>query len=174
MMGIDNTIEILDLVDEDDQIIGQLPRGEVYARGLSNFRSINGFIRNNNNQLWIPRRTEKKRIFPGGLDIGVAGHVEAGETYLESFLRECEEEINVSRGEIKFKVLGHLNPHLARISSFMMIYEIKLDEAPQYNKDDFQGYQWLTPGEAKAMIKTDAVAPKGDLLTLLRIFYPEG
>jgi len=172
MNAIHENIEILDLVDEHDQIIGQLPRSEVYARGLSNFRTINGFIRNSNNQLWIPRRTNHKRIFPGGLDIGVAGHVEAGETYLQSFLRECEEEIHISSGDLQFKVLGHLNPHLAKISSFMMVYEIYLNETPQYNTDDFQSYQWLTPREARAIIEAEVVAPKGDLLTLLKIFYP--
>lgn len=173
MTTINNHIEILDLVDEHDRVIGRLPRTEVYDRDLSNFRTINGFIKNSKNQLWIPRRTLHKRIFPGGLDIGVAGHVESGETYLQSFFRECEEEIHIVPAELQFRILGHLNPHLARISSFMMVYEICLDYTPQYNTDDFQSYQWLTPQEAKATIQAEVVAPKGDLLTLLKIFYPE-
>jgi isopentenyldiphosphate isomerase len=170
---VNNTNELLDLVNEHDQVIGKLPRGEVYAQGLSNFRSVNGFIRNRNNQLWIPRRTEHKSIFPGGLDMGVAGHVESGESYLDSFLRECREEINVSLNSQQFRVFGYLNPYLATISSFMMVYEVWLDETPQYNVDDFQSYQWLTPREARVVVEREIVPPKGDLLTLLKIFYPD-
>jgi hypothetical protein len=38
--------EILDLVNEDDVVVGSLPRGEVYEKGLNNFRVINCFVKN--------------------------------------------------------------------------------------------------------------------------------
>ena len=48
------TEEILDLVNENDEIIGNMPRSEVYAKNLNNFRVINCFIKNKEGKLWIP------------------------------------------------------------------------------------------------------------------------
>ena len=56
--------ELLDLVDEQDRIIGSGLRSEIYREGLSNFRVVNAFLINDAGQLWIPRRTANKRIFP--------------------------------------------------------------------------------------------------------------
>ncbi len=52
----DSSDEILDIVDENDCIIGQVRRGDAYARGLTNFRVIDAFIRNSEGKLFIPRR----------------------------------------------------------------------------------------------------------------------
>ena len=59
--------EYLDLVNIQDEIIGKKSRSIVYAEGLSNFRVVNAFLVNTQGQLWIPRRSLNKRLFPGGL-----------------------------------------------------------------------------------------------------------
>ena len=87
--------EILDLVSQEDIVIGQLPRSEVYNQKLSNFRAVTAFIINEQGQLWIPRRTKNKRIFPLCLDTSMGGHVEAGESYQQAFERELLEELNL-------------------------------------------------------------------------------
>jgi len=73
--------EYLDLVDLQDSVIGRKLRSEVYAEHLSNFRVVNAFVLNSKGELWIPRRTADKRIFPLCLDMSVGGHVESGESY---------------------------------------------------------------------------------------------
>jgi isopentenyl-diphosphate delta-isomerase len=82
------TDEILDLVDENDIVVASRPRSEIYAENLHNFRVINAFLVNGNGEIWTPRRTAHKRIFPLALDMSVGGHVESGETYDEAFARE--------------------------------------------------------------------------------------
>ena len=53
--------ELLDLVDENDHVIGVMRRSEVYGKKLRNIRVINAFIVNSKGELWIPRRTAHKR-----------------------------------------------------------------------------------------------------------------
>lgn len=165
-----NPIEMLDLVDENDNIIGSMERNDVYARGLNNFRVINAFIKNSEGKLFIPRRQKHKRLFPLSLDVSVGGHVTSGETYDEAFAKETSEELNIDVHTIPFKVLGMLNPHNDGMSSFMTVYEIESDVTPSYNPDDFVEHYWLTPEEVLRRIENGDMA-KGDLPSLIRKFY---
>ena len=71
--------EFLDLVDSNDRVIGVLARSQVQKQHLTNFRVINAFIINTQNQIWIPRRTKDKEHFPRALDVSVGGHVGSGD-----------------------------------------------------------------------------------------------
>ncbi len=162
--------EYLDLVDLNDNVIGKKLRSEVYAENLSNFRVINAFVVNSKGELWIPRRTADKRVFPLCLDIGVGGHVESGETYEETFKRETNEELNIDIDKVIYRLLGKLTPESDDVSAYMYVYEILLDEAPNYNPFDFVEYFWLTPDEALRRIRNGEKA-KSDLPILIKKFY---
>lgn len=165
-----NDDEYLDLVDNNDQVIGRKLRSEIYKDGLSNFRVVNVFLVNAEGKLWIPRRTKEKRIFPLCLDVSMGGHVESGETYDQSFKRELLEELNIDADKTKWKILEHLTPHEHKVSAFMNVYEIQSDETPKFNPDDFIEYYWLTPDELFAMIAKEGKS-KDDLPILVRYFY---
>jgi len=163
--------EYLDLVNEQDEVIGKKLRSEVYAEGLSNFRVVNAFLVNSEGKLWLPRRGAHKRIFPLCLDMSMGGHVESGETYEFSFKRELGEELNIDADKTPWKLLGHLTPEKDNVSAYMNVYEIRTDGAPNFNPDDFTEYFWLTPEELLEKI-SQGEKTKGDLPTLVKIFYP--
>ncbi|MFE7567240.1 NUDIX domain-containing protein [Streptomyces sp. NPDC057539] len=87
--------EILDIVDEDDRVVGQAPRGEVYARGLRH-RAVFVCARDAEDRVFVHRRTPVKLVFPSLYDMFVGGVVGAGESYDAAALREAEEELGVS------------------------------------------------------------------------------
>lgn len=162
--------EYLDLVDKNDHVIGKKKRSEVYAERITNYRVVNAFIVNSKGDLWIPRRADNKRIFPSCLDMSVGGHVESGETYKQALRRETQEELNVDTDKVTVRLLGHLTPERDMVSSYMHVYEIKTNETPEYNKDDFTGYFWLMP---KALLERieEGERVKDDLPKLVKIFY---
>ncbi|MBD0838027.1 MULTISPECIES: NUDIX hydrolase [unclassified Streptomyces] len=99
--------EILDVVDEGDRVLGQAPRGRVYAEGLRH-RCVFVQVRDAEGRLFVHRRTSTKLVFPSLYDMFVGGVVGAGEAYDDAALREAEEELGVSglpEPEFLFKFL---------------------------------------------------------------------
>lgn len=161
--------EILDIVDEFDVVIDQKPRSEA-DRFPKQFRAVNAFIINSHNELWIPRRSADKKLFPLALDMSTSGAVSSGEDYETAFKRELYEEVGLNADAITYTFLGYLNPHIHDVSLFMHVYQIKSDVVPPYNTNDFIEYFWLTPRELVNRIEAGEAA-KTDLIKLVKIFY---
>ncbi|MFF3332095.1 NUDIX hydrolase [Streptomyces sp. NPDC002888] len=118
--------EILDIVDEDDRVVGQSPRGEAYARGLRH-RCVFIQARDAQGRIFVHRRTPTKLVFPSLYDMFVGGVVGAGEAYDDAALREAEEELGVSglpRPAFLFKFLYDNN---AGQTWWSAVYEVRCD-----------------------------------------------
>lgn len=160
--------ELLDIVNEHDQVISQKYRSEIYEQQLSCFRVINAFLINHQKQVWIPRRTKHKKLFPLCLDASVGGHVMAGESYQQAFERELKEELNIDALHCKYEIIAKLMPHKHNVSAFMQLYLIYTDIVPTYNIDDFESAEWFDILELQAIIK-NGEPTKGDLPILINV-----
>ena len=138
--------EHLDLVNENDSIIGIKKRSEIYAEKLANYRVVNAFVVNSKGEIWIPRRTANKKLYPLSLDVSIGGHVDSGESYEDALRREAYEELNINVDDFPKRFLGHLSPK-DDVSSFMKVYELQMDITPQYNKNDFVASFYMSPKE---------------------------
>ena len=163
-------VEWLDLVNERDEVTGRVTREDAWARRLP-VRVVNAFLVNARGQLWIPRRTQTKRTFPGCLDMSVGGHVESGESYEQAFRRETREELNLNVDDLPWREIAAFSPFQTSLSTFMRVYELRADEAPAFNTADFSGAEWLTPAELLERVARGDPA-KGDLAELVRRCYP--
>jgi isopentenyldiphosphate isomerase len=157
--------ELLDVVDKNDCVIGQEYRSKIHKEKLP-FRVINAFLINEKNELWIPRRTAHKELFPSCLDASVGGHVMAGETYEKAFERELQEELNVKAVQISYKLIGKLTPFQHDVSAFMHVYLINTNKTPDYNPRDFSDAHWIGIPSLKEKIKNGEQV-KGDFLILI-------
>ncbi len=162
--------ELLDLVNNNDQVIGTLTRSQVYAQGLHNFRAVSALIVNQQGQLWIPRRTAHKKVSPLHLGFSVGGHVSSGETYDLSFERELQEELNLNLADMRYKKLGLLTPHEHGTATFVMVYLIFTNQVPNYNREDFISYSWLTPRQLMEKI-LHGEKVQNDLSRALHYFF---
>ncbi|MBV9159009.1 MAG: NUDIX domain-containing protein [Candidatus Kaiserbacteria bacterium] len=163
--------EYLDLVDENDNVIGRKLRSEVHTEKLRNYRAINLFIVNDKGELWIPRRTAHKQLYPLGLDFSCAGHVKSGETYDATLQQEVMEELNIDIKNHEVRHLGKLTPKEG--SCFAESYEIRLNEAPQYNPEDFTSAQWVSPEALIKRLEAGEYA-KSSLIVAVKKFYGKG
>lgn len=144
--------EILDIVDGNDQVIGSLPRSKIYEQGNFIIRGAWLFIQNSKGELWIPRRVKTKKLFPDALDGSAVGHVSSGESYEVALLREAKEELNIDVSIEDLHYVGSMKPQQLPVldkglKAFVKVYKLQSDVAPNFNRDDYSEYYWLTPQE---------------------------
>jgi 16S rRNA (adenine1518-N6/adenine1519-N6)-dimethyltransferase len=86
--------EIFDVVDERDQVRRQATRHEVHKNGWRH-RAVHIFVYNSAGELFLQKRSRWKDAHPLRWDSSAAGHVNAGDDYAETALREVKEEMGV-------------------------------------------------------------------------------
>lgn len=86
--------EVFDVVNERNEVIGQLTRGEVHARKLLH-RAVHIFVINARGKIYLQQRSHLKDVSPMKWDSSAAGHLDAGESYADSAVRELKEEIGI-------------------------------------------------------------------------------
>jgi len=110
----------LNIVNDNDEIIGVASREDIHHQGLRH-REIHVFFITPQNEIIFQHRAKDKDIYPDLLDATVGGHVETGQSYEETALKETEEEtgiklkmsdlifINKVKGGSKDEVTGKTN-----------------------------------------------------------------
>lgn len=101
--------EILDIVDKQGNPTGKTAlKSEAHSKGLYH-NTIHLWLFTSNGEILLQQRSQKKTIYPLLWDVSVAGHIDAGETFIEAVLRETKEEIGLQ-----------LEPnHLQKIGTFL-------------------------------------------------------
>ncbi|WP_338703525.1 NUDIX domain-containing protein [Streptomyces sp. Q6] len=152
--------EILDIVDEQDRVIGQVPRGEVYAKGL---RHRCAFILATDPQgrVFVHRRTTTKLAFPGMYDMFVGGVVGAGESYDEAALREAEEELGVTGLPRPRPLFKFLYEDDGGGSWWSYVYEVTVDTPVHPQAEEIDWHAFLSRDELERRIGEWEWTPDG-------------
>ncbi|MER5942609.1 NUDIX domain-containing protein [Streptomyces sp. NPDC001928] len=152
--------EILDIVDEQDRVIGRSPRGEAYAKGLRH-RCVFIEARDAQGRLFVHRRTPTKLVFPSRYDMFVGGVVGAGESYDDAALREAEEELGVSglpRPSYLFKFLYEDGTGQTWWSA---VYEVRCELPVSPQVEEVAWHDFLTEAEVERRLTDWAWVPDG-------------
>jgi len=86
--------EIFDVVNERDEVVGQQVRSEVHRQGLLH-RAVHILVFNRAGRVFLQKRSMSKDTHPGTWDSSTSGHVDSGENYDQSAIRELQEEIGL-------------------------------------------------------------------------------
>jgi len=92
-------MEILDIVDEYGNPTGKtVERKKAHEEGIMHRTSHVWLLRKKQGkfQVLLQKRSETKESFPGCYDISSAGHIPAGVDFVESAIRELQEELGIS------------------------------------------------------------------------------
>jgi uncharacterized protein YhfF/isopentenyldiphosphate isomerase len=155
--------ELLDIVDEQDQVIGQAPRGEVYARRLRH-RCAFVFVRDGAGRIFVHRRTASKLMFPLLYDMFVGGVVGAGESYDEAALREAEEELGVSGLSRPVPMFSFLFTGVGEMEGYTWwsrVYEVRCDLPVAPQPEEVIWHAFLTEEELGARLPEWDWVPDG-------------
>ena len=86
--------EYLDVVSEENQVIGQARRRAIHASGRWH-RGVHVFLFTPDGKLLVQKRSHAQDTYPGALDCSVSEHLRAGETYQEAAVRGLREELGL-------------------------------------------------------------------------------
>ncbi|WP_124271783.1 NUDIX domain-containing protein [Streptomyces sp. ADI96-02] len=151
--------EILDVVDEHDEVIGQAPRGEATARRLRH-RCVFIEARDASGRVFVHRRTATKLVFPSHYDMFVGGVVGAGESYDEAALREAEEELGVvglPRPEPLFRFLYSSAEH----TWWSAVYQVRCELPVEPQAEEVAWHAFLSDAELEERIPEWTWVPDG-------------
>lgn len=154
--------EVLDLVNENDEVIGTVLRGEFnHAIDRNGYvRAAEAFIVNSSGELWVPRRTSHKTHAPNGLDFSVSEHVSSRETYDIAITRGFQEELKMT---VKISQLEHIGtiPPADTMPWFAAIYLYRSDKTPEFNRDDFSEASWMNPSVLLRQLAAGEISKRG-------------
>jgi 16S rRNA (adenine1518-N6/adenine1519-N6)-dimethyltransferase len=144
--------EIFDIVDDNDTVIGSMPRSEIHRRQLKH-RAIHIFWLSSDGKLALQRRSYAKDNSPGLLSSSCAGHVDSGETYITAAIRELNEELGVEVSSDQLSEIDYApsHPHLGQ--EFVKSYLLQGDFAFNLHRPEVDTIAWRTPTELRHWVE---------------------
>ncbi|MGE5333994.1 MAG: NUDIX hydrolase [Nitrososphaerota archaeon] len=152
--GTDNPDELFDLVDLDDQVIGQVRRGEAHRNPALIHRSVQILVFTSDHRLLLQRRAATKDLFPGFYCASASGHVASGEDYLTTAQRELSEELGITAP------LAYVGKALVRSepeTEITALYVAQSDGPYQFHPVETAGGALFTLNEAQEGMRSGAV-----------------
>ena len=143
--------EWFDVVDEKDVIVSRATRREVHAHGLRH-RAVHVLVFNRAGELFLQKRSARKDTAPGAWDSSVSGHVDAGEDYDVSAVRELREEIGLQVARAPRRCLrlpacpetGH---------EFVWVYRQEAEGPFSLHPEEIERGAWFAPAGITRLVR---------------------
>jgi isopentenyldiphosphate isomerase len=148
---MDPADEPVDVVDEEDRVVGRVTRREVRERGLLH-RCTYVLVKNGAGEILVHRRTDTKDVYPGAYDVFAGGVCAAGESYDDGARREAAEELGVVGAPLRF-----LFRHRYRGpggQAWGAVYEARWDGPVRHQASEVAWSAWVGPAELQGMLDT--------------------
>ncbi len=164
--------ELVDVVDEDDNVVATVTRGEVRRRQLLH-RCTYVLLRNTAGEILVHRRTDTKDVFPGAYDVFSGGVCAAGESYGDCAWREVSEEFGVVGADLRF-----LFKHRYRGpggQAWGAVYEARWEGAVRPEESEVAWHAWVAPERLDRMLGELPFCPDSrEIFERLRRLEPPG
>ena len=136
--------EILDVVDENDTVIGQKTRAECHSNPSLIHRVVHCWLLNSDGQLLWQQRSMLKKLAPGMWDMSCGGHIPAGETPEHGLIRELDEELGVKNPKIHLveKYISKL-PKQTEMIHLYFVHCDMLESEFTLQKEEVQQVKWF-------------------------------
>ncbi|MBI4962681.1 MAG: NUDIX domain-containing protein [Desulfomonile tiedjei] len=141
--------EILEIVDSRDKVIGKATRAEIHRKGLMH-RAVHIFVFNSQGEIYVQRRSEVKDRHPLKLDSSAAGHVDPGESYEQTAVRELEEELGIPA---RVRQVLRVAACEQTDNEHVMLFKVETDQEPVPNPEEVKWGGFMALGKLSSMMK---------------------
>lgn len=141
--------EVFDVVNERNEVIRQMTRGEVHAQRLLH-RAVHIFVINPRGRVYLQLRSHLKDVSPLKWDSSAAGHLDAGEGYESAAVRELEEEIGI---RVEFTELAAEIPASAGTDNEFVQLRLAHHDGPiRCLPEEIATGEWFAPEDIDAWV----------------------
>ena len=149
--------EIFDVVDEQDRVIGQRSRHEVHSNNLLH-RAVHVFVFNKKNEIFLQRRSRWKDVCPQRWDSSAAGHVDSGQDYDQTAVREVFEELGV---EVSPSLTGRIDACADTGNEFVNLYQARHEGPFRLPPAEIESGEWFSQNQIQewTQARPDDFAP---------------
>jgi len=149
-MSANAATEIFDVVDDADNIVGQLSRQEVHRLGLRH-RATHILIFNGRGEVFLQQRSLSKDMWPGVWDSSASGHVDSGENYDACAVRELREELGLAGAVPRRWFKLDATPETGH--EFCQVYQLIHDGPFMLQESELRGGGWFNPSTIDSWIE---------------------
>jgi len=142
-------MEILDVVDSNDQVIGHASKADVHARKLTH-RISHVLIFNKEGKIALQKRDKNLAFAPSHWCTSAAGHVRSNETYEQAAHRECMEEIGID-GALKLVWKEQFDSNGTRL--FLGVFRFQHDGPFTLNPEEVERIDFFSLAEIRQMLE---------------------
>ncbi len=150
-------MEIIDLYNENKSLTGEkIKRGDEIPDGRYKL-SIHIWIVDSNGKIYIQKRSSNRKLFPS-LWENPGGGALAGESSLQTFQREFNEELGIEPNLNKARLLTTLKRKKDFVDLWLVIQDFEISEL-NLQKEEVGEARWATLKEIEEMIKNNEFCP---------------
>lgn len=155
MPTTDPQSELLTQVDENNAVIGGVPRGKAHETKAIYYRTIFVLVKNRRDEILVQKRSATKDLHPNCWDLSVGGHVNFGQSYLQTARRELAEELGIKANKRDLKFKGEVLVKLAKSNEYFHVFEYMLKNGDKVSieKEEISSIDWLTINQIKKSMK---------------------
>ncbi|MGH8508027.1 MAG: NUDIX hydrolase [Gammaproteobacteria bacterium] len=162
-------VELLDVVDENDHVIGCMSREDIHKFTLRH-RAAHVLVFDATQRLFLQKRSAIKKCSPGLWDSSAAGHLCTGETYERCAHRELYEELGVCK-DVTLTRLFDLQACIATEWEFVRVFHCE-DEGPfTLDASEIDQGAWFPRSYIDAWISTRPQELTGTLRQIMALLY---
>lgn len=148
----DENLEIMDVVDDNDVVIGQATREEIYNQKLLH-RIVHVLIFNPEGKLGLQKRSMNKSYLPGYWVTSASGHVMTGENYIVSGEREMFEELGLTMPLNLVNKLYYFDSS-RNLGRFLGVLDLRINQTKlDVKNDEVDSLDFFTFEEIKLMLQ---------------------
>lgn len=165
--------EVVDIVNEQNQVIGTIAKQEAHKTGVLHRCVIGEVIDSQGNCILVEQASDRQDA--GQFVSPIGGHVQAGENEDAALIREASEEMGFTPEQFTFKKMGEVIFYREVIgrkeNHLFILYEVYTDATPILNHESV-GFQKFSFDQLKQELREN---PKkfGDAFHyVVQKFYP--